>query len=122
MEPLVATGAIKYFNWSKVIGLGCEMVKLEEVVEGLKESQKPVAAVSVHELGGMLETINKGAQIAADLVLEASKIGRERFGLDKLCFCTKCGSSDTTSGLSSNLVVGGGLPSDDGERRYLYSG
>jgi len=89
-----------------VIGLGCEMVKLEEVVEGIKESKKPVAAVQLHELGGMLETINKGAQIAADLVLEASKIGREKFGLEKLCFCTKCGSSDTTSGLSSNLVVG----------------
>ncbi|MCR4441827.1 MAG: UxaA family hydrolase [Peptococcaceae bacterium] len=89
-----------------VLGLGCEMVKLEEVVEGIRESKKPVEAVTVHELGGMLETINKGAQIAADLVLEASRIKREKFGLDKLCFCTKCGSSDTTSGLSSNLVVG----------------
>lgn len=89
-----------------VVGLGCEMVSLDEVVEGIRESGKHVEAVSVHEEGGMLATIAKGAQIAADMVLEASKIRRERAGLDKLMFCTKCGSSDTTSGLSSNLVVG----------------
>jgi altronate dehydratase large subunit len=89
-----------------VVGLGCEMVNFDEVVEGIKESKKPVEAIKLHDLGGMLETINKGAQLAADMVLEASKIRREKFGLDKLVFCTKCGSSDTTSGLSSNLVVG----------------
>jgi len=89
-----------------LIGLGCEMVKLEEVLEGIRESKKPVEAVMVHELGGMLETVSKGAQMAADMVLEASKIRREKTGLNNLVFCTKCGSSDTTSGLSSNLVVG----------------
>lgn len=89
-----------------VLGLGCEMVKLEEVVEGIKESKKPVDAVVLHKTSGMLETIYKGAEIAADMVLEASKIRREKSSLDKLVLCTKCGSSDTTSGLSSNLVVG----------------
>lgn len=89
-----------------VVGLGCEMVDFDRVVEGIKESGKPVQAVRVHDLGGMLETINKGAQLAADMVLEASKLRRTKQGLDKLRFCTKCGSSDTTSGLSSNLVVG----------------
>lgn len=89
-----------------VIGLGCEMVDVEELVEGIKQSGKPVEAVVLHNEGGMLSTIAKGAQIAADMALAASYIRRERTGLDKLRFCTKCGSSDTTSGLSSNLVVG----------------
>lgn len=89
-----------------VVGLGCEMVEMDEVVEGIRESGKPVEAVQVHKLGGSLEAVYHGARLAAGLVYEASKIRRERFGLDKLCFCTKCGSSDTTSGLSSNLVVG----------------
>ena len=89
-----------------VVGLGCEMVVGDEVYEGIKASGKPVDMVVVHELGGMLETINKGARIAAEMVLETSGIQREAFGLDKLVFGTKCGSSDTTSGLSSNLVTG----------------
>jgi len=89
-----------------IIGLGCEMVQAEEVYEGIKESGKPVDLVAVHELGGMFETINKGARIATDMVVEITGIRREECGLEKLVFGTKCGSSDTTSGLSSNLVTG----------------
>jgi len=89
-----------------VIGLGCEMVQAEKVYEGIKESGKPVDLVAVHELGGMFETISKGAQIVTEMVVTTSGIKREKAGLDKLVFGTKCGSSDTTSGLSSNLVVG----------------
>jgi Altronate dehydratase len=89
-----------------VVGLGCEMVKVEEVVQGIRESQKPVDVVVMHELGGIFETIAKGAKIAAQMVLAASKLRREAAGLDKLCLCTKCGASDTTNGLSANLVVG----------------
>jgi altronate dehydratase large subunit len=89
-----------------LVSLGCEMVIAEQVLEGIRESGKPVDLVAVHQLGGMLDTINKGAKIAAEMVLETSGIRREEAGLDKLCFGTKCGSSDTTSGLSSNLVVG----------------
>lgn len=89
-----------------LVGLGCEMVLSEQVLEGIRESGKPVELVVVHQIGGMLDTINKGAKIAAEMALQASGIRREEVGLDKLCFGTKCGSSDTTSGLSSNLVVG----------------
>jgi len=89
-----------------VIGLGCEMADAERIGEAIKSTGKSVDLVVLHDLGGMLETISKGARIAADMVLEVSGVHREPFGLDKLVFGTKCGSSDTTSGLSSNLVVG----------------
>jgi altronate dehydratase large subunit len=89
-----------------LIGLGCEMVMKDEVYEGIKQSGKPVDLVAVHEIGGMIGTIAKGAKIAADMVVKTSGIAREKCGLDKLSFGTKCGSSDATSGLSSNLVVG----------------
>jgi altronate dehydratase large subunit len=89
-----------------LVGLGCEMVVSEQVLEGIRESGKPVDLVVVHQAGGMLDSINKGAKIAAEMVLQTSGIRREEAGLDTLCFGTKCGSSDTTSGLSSNLVVG----------------
>ncbi|GAG19179.1 unnamed protein product, partial [marine sediment metagenome] len=45
-----------------VIGLGCEMAAADQVYEGIKESGKPVDMVVVHEMGGMFETINKGAR------------------------------------------------------------
>ncbi len=89
-----------------VVGLGCEMVNAEEVYEGIKASGKPADMVVVHQIGGMIETIAKASRILVDMVAQTSGIRREEFGLDKLVFGTKCGSSDTTSGLSSNLVTG----------------
>lgn len=89
-----------------VVGLGCEMVKAEEVYEGIKASGKPCDLVVVHKVGGMIETLGKAARILVDMVAQVSGVKREPFGLDKLVFATKCGSSDTTSGLSSNLVTG----------------
>ena len=89
-----------------VVGLGCEMVDMDTVVKGIRESGKPCEGVQLHKLGGSLEAIYEGCRIAAGMAYEASKLRRQPFGMDKLCFCTKCGSSDTTSGLSSNLVVG----------------
>lgn len=89
-----------------VVGLGCEMAKAEEIYEGIKASGKPADMVVVHQLGGMINTLTAGARILVDMVAKVSEVQREPFGLDKLVFGTKCGSSDTTSGLSSNLVVG----------------
>jgi len=89
-----------------LVSLGCEMVDAEKVYEGIKETGKPVDMVVTHEIGGMIDTLAKGARIAVDMVADTSAVRREEFGLDKLIFGTKCGSSDTTSGLSSNLVVG----------------
>ena len=89
-----------------VVGLGCEMAKADQVYEGIKASGKPVDMVVLHEIGGMIDTIAKGTRVLVDLVAEVSGIRREAFGLEKLVFGTKCGSSDTTSGLSSNLVTG----------------
>jgi altronate dehydratase large subunit len=116
VRTLINLGRNPNVGAALVIGLGCEMSSAEEVYEGIKESGKPVDMVVMHELGGMFETVREGARIAADMVFETSGLMREEFGLDKLVFGTKCGSSDTTSGLSANLVVGEvcRLMTDDG--------
>ncbi len=105
-RTLVNLGRNPNVGAALVVSLGCEMVKAEEVYEGIKASGKPVDLVVVHKIGGMIETIAKAARILVDMVAQVSCIQREEFGLGKLVFGTKCGSSDTTSGLSSNLVAG----------------
>ena len=89
-----------------VVALGCEMTKADEIYEGIKKSGKPVDVVAVHEIGGMINTLGKAAHKLVKLVSEVSRIRREPTGLDKMIIGTKCGSSDTTSGLSANLVAG----------------
>ena len=89
-----------------VVGLGCEMVRVEEIYEGVKESGKPVDLVVMHQVGGMIHTLAEGAHKLVNLVSDATRVKRERAGLEYLVVGTKCGSSDTSSGLSSNLVAG----------------
>ncbi|MCF8077913.1 MAG: UxaA family hydrolase [Desulfobacterales bacterium] len=106
VRTLINLGKNPNVGASLIVGLGCEMAKAERVYEGLKETGKPVNMVVVHEIGGMIDTMAKGAKILVDMVAQTSAVRREAFGLDKLVLGTKCGSSDTTSGLSSNLVTG----------------
>jgi len=106
VRTLINLGKNPNVGAALIVGLGCEMAKAEKIYEGIKQSGKPVDMVIVQELGGMINTIAKASHILVNLVASISEIRREEFNLDKLVFGTKCGSSDTTSGLSSNLVVG----------------
>ncbi len=106
VRTLINLGKNPNVGAALIVGLGCEMAKAERVYEGIKASGKPVDMLVVHEVGGMINTMAKAAHILVDMVADVSAIFREEAGLDKLVFGTKCGSSDTTSGLSSNLVTG----------------
>ena len=106
VRTLINLGKNPNVGATLVLGLGCEMAKADRIYEGIKEAGKPVDMMVVHEVGGMIDTVAKASHILVDMVATVSGIRREEFELDKLVFGTKCGSSDTTSGLSSNLVVG----------------
>jgi len=106
VRTLINLGKNPNVGGALVVGLGCEMAKADQVYEGIKKSGKPIEMVVVHEVGGMIDTVARASHILVDLVSTVSGVRREEFGLEKLVFGTKCGSSDTTSGLSSNLVVG----------------
>jgi len=105
-RTLINLGKNPNVGGALVVGLGCEMVQAEKIYESIKETGKPVDMAVVHEVGGMIDTLAKGARALVNIVAEVSGVQREKASLDKLVFGTKCGSSDTTSGLSSNLVTG----------------
>jgi altronate dehydratase large subunit len=106
VRTLINLGKNPNVGGALVVGLGCEMAKADRIYEGIKGTGKPVDMVVVHEVGGIINTVAKASHMLVGMVANVSGIKREEFGLDKLVFGTKCGSSDTTSGLSSNLVVG----------------
>ena len=88
-----------------LVSLGCESVPSQEVLEELKACGKPVRLLVIQQEGGLTKTLEAGrrlleqmkAEIAADPV--EVPISKLRVGL-------KCGSSDTTQGLSANIVCG----------------
>lgn len=89
-----------------VVGLGCESVTVEEVVEGIAASGKPVRAVSIQTCHGVRNTIKEGRKILRELVAEAAKAERVPVRADSLILGTNCGGSDAMSGVSANPAVG----------------
>jgi altronate dehydratase large subunit len=78
----------------------------DTMAEAIARSGKPVEVVKTQAAGGTIEAIARGAKLATLLARDASRLRRERFGLDKLCLSVKCGWSDPTSGIAGNAVVG----------------
>jgi (2R)-sulfolactate sulfo-lyase subunit beta len=74
-------------------------------VEGIAESGKPVAGFSIERYGD-LRTIEMASRKAKEFVQRVSELQRSKCSLDELYVSTKCGESDTTSGLASNPTVG----------------
>lgn len=89
-----------------VVGLGCERILPQELVDGIAASGKKVAKVVIQDEGDTLTTIKKGTEIVSRWAQEASMVQREEFDLSKLIVAVKCGGTDATSGLAANPTVG----------------
>lgn len=89
-----------------VVGLGCEGVTADEVAAEIALSGKPVQRILLQEEKGLKSAIAAGVRLTKDLVAQARKLKRRPFPVQQLVVGLKCGSSDATSGLISNPVVG----------------
>jgi (2R)-sulfolactate sulfo-lyase subunit beta len=98
-------GAGKNPNVAAVIVIGIEPNWTDYIVKGIAETGKPVAGFSI-ERSGDLETIRKAAWKAKEFVHYASELQRVPVEWNEILVSTKCGESDTTSGLASNPTVG----------------
>ncbi|WP_035051932.1 UxaA family hydrolase [Andreprevotia chitinilytica] len=89
-----------------VISLGCEGSNADEIVARIAATGRPVEKIVMQELGGTSATIHAGIDIVQKMAIAISSQQRVEAGLEDLIMGIKCGSSDTTSGLSSNMVIG----------------
>jgi altronate dehydratase large subunit len=87
-------------------GAGYPELKPDLLVEQIAESKKPVELIDVSKEGGTLGCIQKGIDVARQMVHTASKLRREPCDDGHLALGVKCGSSDTTSGITGNPAVG----------------
>jgi len=92
-------------NVAAAIVIGIEPKWTQRIVDRIAETGKPVAGFSI-ERAGDLRTIEAAARQAMSFVQWAAELEREPFDLSELWISTKCGESDTTSGLASNPTVG----------------
>ncbi len=98
-------GAGRNPNVAAVVVIGIEPNWTNHIVEGIAETGKPVAGFSIERYGD-LKTIELASWKAKDFVHWATEIPRVPVEMKEIWVSTKCGESDTTSGLASNPTVG----------------
>ena len=92
-----------------IVGFSDEDPILAAQLQKLLGVNKPVAAMYVRRAGGSARSIEYGAKLAGQLVEEVRAISREPVSLAELIVGSKCGGSDTTSGLACNPALGGAV-------------
>ena len=102
-RTLIGTGTNP--NVAAVVVIGIEPEWTNRIVEGIAESGKPVKGFSI-EREGDINTIAHASRQAKEYVQWASELQKTTCSFDELYVSTKCGESDTTSGLASNPTVG----------------
>jgi (2R)-sulfolactate sulfo-lyase subunit beta len=102
-NTLIGTGSNP--NVAAVIVIGIEPNWTDYIANKIAETGKQVASFSI-ERSGDLKTIEKASWKAKEFVHYASALPRVPVDWNDLWVSTKCGESDTTSGLASNPTVG----------------
>jgi (2R)-sulfolactate sulfo-lyase subunit beta len=92
-------------NVAAVVVIGIEDGWTGRVVDGIAKTGKPVVGFGI-EGHGDIATIARASYQAKRFVQWASELKREECPISDLWVSTKCGESDTTTGLSSCPTVG----------------
>jgi (2R)-sulfolactate sulfo-lyase subunit beta len=102
-KTIIGTGANP--NVAACVVIGIEPGWTRRVVDGIAATGKPVEGFSI-EQNGDLKTIMNASGAAKEMVHFATELQREECDISELWISTKCGESDTTTGLGSNPTVG----------------
>ncbi len=102
-RTMIGTGANP--NVAACIVIGIEPDWTQKIVDGIAKTGKPVAGFSI-EQNGDINTIAAASRKAKEFVQITSEYQREECDIADLWVSTKCGESDTTTGLSSCPTVG----------------
>jgi (2R)-sulfolactate sulfo-lyase subunit beta len=102
-RTLIGTGSNP--NVAAVVVIGIEDSWTGRVVDGIAKTGKPVTGFGIEGTGD-IGTIAKASRVAKDYLQWASELQREECPISDLWVSTKCGESDTTTGLASCPTVG----------------
>jgi altronate dehydratase large subunit len=105
-DVLIGLGSNPNLAAVLLVSLGCESTIIDEVVTGIRGAGKPVQVIGLQDVGGAARTRAEGVLIAQDMVAAASRLKPEPCGLSDIVLGMKCGSSDTTQGLSATPAIG----------------
>ena len=94
-----------------LIGLGCEVNQISDLVSVIARSAKRDEAISpptlaIQDLGGTRKTIEAGIKAVEELLPHVNAIQRTLQPISELMIGMECGGSDSWSGVTANPLVG----------------
>lgn len=117
-EPLkllqrVLAGLVRHPNVgaSLLIGLGCEVAQIHELVRAYGLDQVPAGVpgpvcLSIQQLGGVRATVQAGIAAVRRLLPVVNAARRSPQPVSKLVLAENCGGSDAYSGITANPALG----------------
>ena len=118
-RTLIGTGCNP--NVAAVIVIGIEPKWTGRVVDGIRATGKPVEGFAI-EGHGEIKIVADASRRAKEFAQWASELQREPCEMSELWISTKCGESDTTSGLASCPTVGNMIDKMDEAGAYTCFG
>jgi altronate dehydratase len=117
------------FAGAVIIGLGCEVAQIGEMLERHGLAAGPLLKTyTIQDAGGTASAIEKGVALVQELIEEISTARRTVRPASDLVLGLQCGGSDGWSGVTANpalgaatdlLVAAGGRPSSPKRRRFM---
>lgn len=96
------------FGGILLVGLGCEVLQLADLVKGQKITDDgPLRYMTIQQTGGTRRTIEAGLIHLASLAERANQAERQPAPVSELVLGMQCGGSDSYSGFTANPALGG---------------
>ncbi len=97
-----------------LVGLGCEQVSLEHLIEDQQlvqigrpgDANRPVPTLTMQDCGGTARTIAEGIRAIERLLPQVNDLQRQTIPARELVVATQCGGSDGSSGITANPALG----------------
>jgi len=95
------------FGGLLVLGLGCEMLPVTSLLDGLDlPADTIVRTMTIQETGGVRATVTAGADLIREMLPELEARRRAPAPISELVLGLNCGGSDGYSGITANPALG----------------
>lgn len=95
------------FGGLLVLGLGCEMLPVSALVEGLELPQgMAVETMTIQDTGGVRATVRAGVEKIRQMLPQVNEARRQPTDVGHLILGLNCGGSDGYSGITANPALG----------------
>ena len=89
-----------------VIGLGCEIIKAENIQTPSAFAGRLTDRLVIQDDGGSQKTAARGIEIVKHILADVKKLEKKPFPMEKLIIGLECGGSDAFSGVTANPGIG----------------